>query len=388
MTWEVLDGDVRERLADLADESVQTVVTSPPYYGLRDYGVDGQIGLEPTLGEYLATMVDVFAGVRRTLRSDGTLWLNIGDSYAAKPRGEDGSWDAKRIANPGRSQKQQAMKRSRRSASTAGAKYKDLMMVPALLALALRDDGWYLRAEVIWHKPTPMPESVRDRPTKSHEQIYLFAKSPRYFYDAEAIREPDKGADHPRSVLHQPEPSGGLAPPNRGIRKAEGRNGRGANKRSVWTIHSGAYPEAHFATFPPALVEPCILAGTSPQACIACGSPWRRILKRAPVGDYGSRTLGLDEREVGHTRNSLPGGGQPYAPPETIGWEPTCDHSNGEAGCMVLDPFAGAGTTGLVAARLDRDFIGIELNPDYAEMARTRIRDDAPLINSPAEVAA
>jgi DNA modification methylase len=175
--------------------------------------------------------------------------------------------------------------------------------------------------EIVWSKPNSMPESVKDRPTRAHEYLFLLSKSPRYYYDAEAIRESDAGTDHPRTVLDQPEPSGGLAPPNRGIRRAEGRNGLGRNKRSVWTVATRPYPEAHFATFPPDLVEPCILAGA-------------------------------------------PGG------------------------ATVLDPFAGAATTGVVATRLDRSFIGIELNPEYVELGRNRIRDDAPLLNTPAEVAA
>lgn len=355
MTWEIRQGDALESLREIPDESAQCCVTSPPYFGLRDYGVDGQIGLEETLDVYIARLVEVFAEVRRVLRSDGTLWLNIGDSYVSKPRGSDNGWDKSRLSNPARVQKAQSasLRRSRHLATSAGAKFKDLMMVPAVLALALRDDGWWLRSEIIWHKPTPMPESVRDRPTRSHEQIFLFAKSARYLYDADAIREPDKGKDHTRNDLRPPEPSGGLLKPHRGLRKPEGRNGTGANKRSVWTVHSGSYPAAHFATFPPRLIEPCVLAGSAARACSECGAPWRRrVVSR-----------------------------------ENHGFEPTCDHPDGGARSVVLDPFCGAATTGLVATRLERDFIGIELNHEYVELGRRRILDDAPLLNTGAEVA-
>lgn len=261
-------------------------------------------------------------------------------------------------------------------------------MVPALLALALRADGWWLRSEIIWHKPAPLPESVRDRPTRAHEQLFLLARAPRYYYDGEAIREDDKGGDHPLHLLPHPEPSGGLAPPHTGIRKSEGRNGRGANKRSVWTIHSGSFSGAHRATFPPALVEPCILAGTATQVCSECGAPWRRVLERVKTGDLGSRTLGHDEREVGNSRNAIPGGSKPHTAPTTIGFESSCDHADGGGRSVVLDPFSGAGTTGLVATRLERDYIGIELKPEYAELSRRRIRDDAPLLNVGTEAVA
>jgi site-specific DNA-methyltransferase (adenine-specific) len=287
MTWQIRQGDALERLQAMPGESVQACVTSPPYFGLRDYGVDGQIGLEATLDEYLDRLLAVFAEVHRVLRSDGTLWVNIGDSYASKPRGSDNGWDKSRLTNPARVQKAQSasLRRSRHSASAVGAKQKDLMGVPWLLAFALREQGWWLREDIIWAKPTPMPESVTDRCTRAHEYIFRLTKSARYYADQDAIREP-----------------------------------LGANKRSVWTVRGTPYPAAHFATFPPELVEPMILAGS---------------------------------RE----------------------------------GDTVLDPFSGAGTTGLVALRHNRSYIGCELNPEYAELSRRRITADAPLLNSVLEVA-
>ena len=249
MSVRILVGDCLERLRTLPEESVHCVVTSPPYWGLRDYGVEGAIGLEPTFGEHINTIVTIFREVRRVLRSDGTLWLNYGDRY------HNGD-------------------------SLSGLKPKDLVMMPARVALALQADGWWLRSEIVWHKPNPMPESVRDRPTSAHEKIYLLTKSARYFYDAEAVREEDAGTDHPRNILHRPEPSGGIFPPHRGIRTAEGKNGGGRNLRNLWTIATHPFSKAHFATFPPKLVEPCIKAGTSEKGCCPeCGAPRVRVVE-------------------------------------------------------------------------------------------------------------
>jgi len=290
MTVRILRGDCRDVLKTLPDESVHCVVTSPPYWGLRDYGVQGQIGLEDSTVAYIVNLVAVFQEVRRVLRADGTLWLVIDDSYAT---------DAK-------------------DARGDGYKRKDLIGIPWRVALALQEDGWWLRCDVIWNKTSCMPESVQDRPTRSHEYVFLLSRSQHYQYDADAIKEPDVGADHPRNVLAKPEPSGGVLKPNTGIRTIEGRNGQGRNKRSVWTVGPQPFIGGHTASFPPALVEPCILAG-------------------------------------------CPEGG------------------------TVLDPFGGAGTTGLVADRHKRNAILIELNPEYAAMAERRIRGDAPLF---AEVSA
>jgi DNA modification methylase len=312
-TWRIDVGDCREVLAALPDESVHAVVTSPPYFGLRDYGVAAQIGLEATPEQYVAALVEVFRGVRPVLRTDGTVWLNLGDSYATR-------WSSRR-SDGGRAGLAPGVDRARHHAPPAGYKNKDLIGIPWMVAFALRADGWYLRSEIIWHKPNPMPESVNDRPTRAHEQVFLLARSERYAYDAAAIRTADKGADHARNVLGgQPslEPSGGLMAPHRGLRTTDGRDGLGANKRSVWSVATRPFADAHFATFPPELVEPCVLAG-------------------AP--------------ELG----------------------------------VVLDPFAGAGTTGLVALRARRSFIGVELNPEYAALARRRIHDDSPLLNGAAE---
>lgn len=296
--------------------------------------------MEATPDEFVASLVAVFREVRRVLRDDGTLWLNLGDSYAdanrnSARRGKDASGVERPLValvcercgesfagNVGRrfcSAFCGGSDNSRRSERPGAVKAKDLLGIPWLVAFALRGDGWYLRSDIIWHKPNPMPESVTDRPTKAHEYVFLLSKSPRYFYDADAIREEDSGQDHSyRNVLDgQPslEPSNGLRASHGGLRTVDGRNGAGRNKRSVWVVPTHPFAGAHFATFPPKLIEPCILAGCPP-------------------------------------------------------------------GGVVLDPFAGAGTTGVVALRHGRSFVGFELSPEYARLARHRILDDAPLFNS------
>lgn len=357
MTVRILQGDVRDVLATLPDESVHCVVTSPPYWGLRDYGVAGQIGMEPTMGEHIDTMVDVFREVRRVLRKDGTVWLNYGDCYAndAKWGGSSGGKHVNALhGNTGIG----------RQKVTTGLKAKDLCMIPNRLAIALQDDGWWVRSEIIWAKPNPMPESVTDRPATAHEKLWLLSKAARYFYDAEAVRTEDRGTDHTRNVLHRPEPSGGIMSPHAGIRTADGRNGSGANLRNVWTIPTKGFSGAHFATFPPALVEPCIKAGTSEKGCCAeCGAPW--------VRDVAGGARGFAERKRKQTT--------------TTGWSPSCACDAATIPCTVLDPFMGSGTTALVADRLGRDCIGIELNPANVVMAHGRVLDDAGMF---AEVAA
>ena len=283
--FRVLEGDCVDQMQTLEAGSVQTCVTSPPYFGLRDYGHEGQIGLEDTPEEYVDRLVEVFREVRRVLREDGTLWLNIGDSYA----GGSGNYGS-------------------------GVKAKDLMGFPWQIAFALRADGWYLRSDIIWHKPNPMPESVTDRPTRAHEHIFLLTKSPRYYYDAEAIKEPARNwGTRDRSQMRD-----GTTDPklkHHGLAGHEWEENPMKNKRSVWTVPTKAYKGAHFATFPTDLIDPCVMAGSQES-------------------DF------------------------------------------------VLDPFAGSGTTGVVALRHNRNFIGCELNPEYAQMARDRIYGDMPLLNT------
>ena len=380
-TWQMLLGDCIASMRSLPDGCVQTCITSPPYYGLRDYGtatweggdpacdhargrggnlanspastrggagqveeaqtvpfrgdcgkcgarrIDQQIGLEESPQEYVARLVEVFREVRRVLRDDGTLWLNLGDSYCATDKWGGGvSGNTGKHTVHGDDVPSWAVRKRR---SYDGVKPKDLLGIPWMVAFALRDDGWYLRSEIVWAKPNPMPESVTDRPTKAHEQVFLLAKNARYFYDADAVAE----ASNPASVEHGKKYGGmpSVNPKMRGFRDrndieraasthcgvAPGRATR--NKRTVWTVATQPFSGAHFAVFPPKLIEPMVLAGSA-------------------------------------------------------------------EGDTVLDPFAGSGTTGMVALRHGRSFIGCELNREYVELARRRIVDDAPLLNQMAEV--
>lgn len=395
----ILTGDALAVLRTLPDACVQCVVTSPPYFGLRDYGIEGQIGLEPTVEAYVARMVDVFAEVRRVLRRDGTCWLNLGDSYfgdspTRKTAGEAWSktWDPTQTRSRG------GLRRS--GAREGGMKPKDLCMIPARVALALQADGWYLRSDIIWAKPNPMPESVTDRPTKSHEYVFLLSKSERYYYDAESIKEPVTGGAHPRkcgpnSRKYVDRDPAHLRP---GVTPKSARPGSGIkanssfhaavsdlvpnrNRRSVWTIATRPYSGAHFATFPPALVEPCILAGTSPQACEECGAPWRRMVEKATHFESGSGKAGRTATEVnasGQWAGKQYGTNLKLGPVvsvSTTGWQPgcKCEGNTGAGVSLVLDPFFGAGTVGVVAKRHGRHYLGIELNPEYVAMAEARI---------------
>jgi DNA modification methylase len=336
----IIMGDALKTLRELDAESIDSCVTSPPYWGLRDYGVDGQLGLEQTPQQFVDNMVQVFEEVRRVLKPQGTLWLNIGDSYVSSGgTGHQGK-------HGDRATRTHTQRNLLGKTSGNGLKVKDLVGVPWRLAFALQQAGWYLRQDIIWHKPNPMPESTRDRCTKAHEYIFLLSKSAKYYFDNEAIKEPSVTAAREakwagrKSGLHSGESHSGSGKSTRrfAVRPAGWGTGdqprtaielqqsgthrkeTGAaaetyvlsdkrNKRSVWTVGSKPFKGAHFATFPPALIEPCILAGTPP-------------------------------------------------------------------GGTVLDPFFGAGTTGLVAKKHGRNYLGIELNPEYAALAHSRLHHE------------
>lgn len=345
----ILVGDCIEMMRTLPDQSVHTCITSPPYFGLRDYGVEGQIGLEASPREFVDNLVAVFREVRRVLRDDGTMWLNMGDSYA-------GSWGAHGRDDMGlgvqslTARQVAASARKLKKPNHHGFKPKDLMGLPWRLAIALQDDGWYLRQDIIWHKPNPMPESIKDRCTKAHEYLFLLSKSPRYYFDQNAIREPatassltrwsqdidgQVGSDRVPGKNNGPMKAVGKSKRNsfaRETKYTDGKHGQTAqhragrddidydetrNKRSVWTVSTASFKGAHFATFPPDLIRPCVLAGS-------------------------------------------PRGG------------------------MVLDPFGGAGTTALVAMQEGRQSVTCELNPEYAALARHRL--DAAWIEGAAQM--
>ena len=474
-TWEVIEGDCLEVLRGLPDGSVDCCITSPPYWGLRDYGVDGQLGLEQTPEEYVAGLVAVFGEVRRVLAAHGTVWLNLGDSYAANRSYQVP--DSKHI-DVGNSMSM--------SANDIGLKPKDLVGIPWRVAFALQADGWYLRSDIIWAKPNPMPESVTDRPTKAHEYVFLLAKQARYYYDADAVKEPLAEATiEDLARRKNPGQHDGLTKFGKGEGLGAGprvSDTSGRNKRSVWSIATQPFSEAHFATFPPALVEPMVRAGCPAQVCSECGKPWERVVERTATnhkarqdrqiatggainGGVGMNFADVDRQTIGfaptcacgtnlppnsweiiaspladgpvgdpslvtgragYNRERRDGEGQrpitrfeqrSYAEqlkqsthradmeaeagpafahylrvdtsgarpvPEALlaawldrGWlqevqVPEFNPTPTRPG-TVLDPFAGSGTTGLVALREGRNFIGIELNPEYADMARRRI---------------
>ncbi|AHC65156.1 site-specific DNA-methyltransferase [Pseudomonas aeruginosa] len=307
LSHEIRVGDCLDALRAMPDQSFHCCITSPPYFGLRDYGMASQIGLEQTPAEFVARLVEVFREVRRVLRDDGTLWVNMGDSYASiaggyAPEGSAGKHDIVSRNTRG------AVRRGHRRKPAEGLKQKDLMGIPWRLAFALQDDGWYLRQDIIWHKPNPMPESVRDRCTKAHEYVFMLTKSRRYYYDHEAVKE-DAVSEHPsgngfkRDARESYKNLDGTA---RGNDEQWTGVGGKRNRRSVWTVPTAGFKGAHFATFPPDLIRPCVLAG-------------------APRGG------------------------------------------------LVLDPFGGAGTTALVAMQEGRRSVLIELNPEYAAIARNRL---------------
>lgn len=351
-------GDAWALAPTLEPQSVHTIVTSPPYWGLRDYGEPGQFGLEPTPEEYVARLVDLFARLRPALRDDGTVWLNLGDSFLGSGyRGKEGD-----------EQSQWNLWVQRWGIRPSGLKPKDLVGIPWRVAFALQADGWYLRSDIIWHKPNPMPESVTDRPTKAHEYIFLLSKSPRYYYDHEAIKEEascagrildytgDQKNNHTDDVMQATRPK------NRVIEVGSTRN-----KRTVWTVPTKPFSQAHPAVFPPELIEPCILAGAPEMCCPDCGAPWLRMTEKGkPVlhawSEKGAAdSLGrpaADKSTLKHT-----------VPRTTVGFAPTCDHDHEPVGGTVLDPFLGSGTTAQVARSLGRRAIGFELNASYIDIA-------------------
>jgi DNA modification methylase len=372
---QIIAGDCRSVLATLPAESVHCCVTSPPYFGLRDYGIAEQIGLEATPEAFVAELVAVFREVRRVLRDDGTLWLNLGDGYAGSTMtGGNAGINASGGADGFKQRRQFARKNE-----TPGLKAKDLIGIPWRVAFALQADGWYLRQDIIWSKLNPMPESVQDRCTKAHEYLFLLSKSPTYFCDMAAIAEEAIHAGK-EVTLGEKSLSRGQAT---GANVAASGNGLAdsvtvaatRNKRSVWTVATQPFKEAHFATFPPDLIVDCIKAGAPAQCCETCGAAWERVEERTPmVLDRSDRT-----HDRGQTRAS---GTMLEAPTRvTLGFAPSCacPVNTGTGRGVVLDPFGGAGTTGLVADREQRDAILIELNPTYAAMAEARIRGDAPL---------
>jgi DNA modification methylase len=324
----ILVGDARQRLAELPAASVDTVITSPPYYGQRDYGVPGQLGLEANVDDWVAGLRDVMGCIARVLKPSGVVWLNLGDGYARHPR--------------------------------EGAPTKSLLLGPERLALALMADGWLLRNKVIWAKSNPMPSSVRDRLSPTHEVIYCLVRSPSYFFDLDAVRLPHRSHDQPRQssaagrIYPSPAVVAQIGPVRRtnlnsglGGLKATGRVGHpwGRNPGDVWTVATAGYRQAHFATFPAALIERPLLASCPERVCSRCGTPWRRSGSPATTPTARDRVL-----------------------------RPGCDCQGDPQPGIVLDPFMGAGTVAVTAELHNRDWVGVELSRAYTAMAEARIR--------------
>ncbi|PTX49122.1 DNA methylase [Gemmobacter caeni] len=370
----LLAGDCIAGMKTLPDGCVHTCITSPPYFGLRDYGHEDQIGLEETPEQFVSRLVEVFREVRRVLRDDGTLWLNLGDSYSGAAAGKRTGGNLAEWKNGGRRNPDVGETGHKKPGQS-----KQLLGIPWRVAFALQADGWYLRQDIIWSKPNPMPESVKDRCTKAHEYIFLFSKSPRYFFDHEAIKEDAVG-----------QASGNLARKSRPSQSSLGRGdqkgsvpwegGSLRSRRSVWTVTTKPFKGAHFATFPPDLIEPCVMAGAPERCCSACGAPQERVVEKTTSFWGGSGRAGRTAEDVNasgkwagqqYGKNLKLG---PLVTSETVGWRPTCVCDAGApVGGTVLDPFFGAGTTGLVAQMNNRSWIGCELNPKYVEMARGRL---------------
>lgn len=369
----------------LADKKVHCVITSPPYYGLRDYSADGQLGLEPTLQEYIDNTVLWCREVWRVLRDDGTFWLNLGDSYNGSG-GPGSQYDNKHAAGL----KGEFKKYDNPNKKQIGFKPKDLMLVPHRVAIALQNDGWWVRSDIVWNKPNPMPESVKDRPTKSHEYIFLLTKQKSYYYDQDAIREPQKPESFERANRAVSDSHKNLSetavPPGSKIhsmhkKRAYGEgfdlNPAGRNKRSVWTMTTKPYKGAHFATFPPELPEICIKAGTSEKGvCPVCGSQWARVIEKETIFESGSGKAGRTPDEIGgkwgnnrYGENILLG---PVNRITTLGWKPTCSHNGEPIPATVLDPFGGSGTTAAVAKSLGHIGICIDLSWEYLQLAKER----------------
>jgi len=372
-------GDAKKQLKNLESNSIHCVITSPPYFGLRDYHADGQIGLEESLNQYINNLCDVLDEVHRVLHPSGTLWLNIGDSYA----GSGGPGGDFRDGKGGDTYKRQYNR------NPDALKKKDLCMVPSRVAMELQSRGWWLRSEIVWakavsfcegHTGSCMPESAEDRPTNSHEKLFLLSKSKDYFYDGEAVSQPIEDMSRVGEVRGDTGHSRRDTDMANRIGEGSGVMKPTKKLRDVWTFNPAIFTGAHFATYPEGLIEPCVQAGTPEKGvCSECHAPYKRKTETVSrqVGG-GASSIPEDSRgayterqgDSQHDREGLT-----ESQSQTVGWEPTCDCDAEAERATVLDPFSGAATTGIVALKYGRKYIGIDVNEDYNDMAKERIRE-------------
>jgi DNA modification methylase len=385
----ILQGNCIDKIKELDDNSIDCVVSSPPYFGLRDYGVDGQFGLEKTYHDYLANTVKVFETFKPKLKDTATIWWNVGDSYHnyRPTNNKQGmykkpDYPKQSIAGNRQDLPKHSLKRNQRYQEI---KEKDLMMMPNRVAIALQDAGWYIRSEIIWHKPNPMPESVRDRPTSCHEKIWLITKSKKYYYDSDAIREPTTDSYKGKRGLVKKRNKTQSAMQDR-VFNTPYHPSNTKNKRNVWTITTKPFKDAHFATFPKDLIEPCIKAGCPEKVCVECGFPYISNYKRTDNNKNFIQTKGKDTPNIkkGGVRLNENGTTPHFNPPtiEFLNLKKNCNCKTDEfKSGVVLDPFGGSGTTGIVAALNNRNAILIELNQNYIDIANKRIDKEVGLFS-------
>ena len=367
MNIKILQGNCIETLQKLDDKSINTCITSPPYWGLRNYNdEEKQLGMEDTPEEFVDNLVKVFREVKRVLRDDGTVWLNLGDSYSSGGRTTTTNQSL-------RGNKDYGVTRPKPS---KGIKPKDLIGIPWRVALALQQDGWYLRQDIIWHKPNPMPESVKDRCTKAHEYIFLLSKNVKYHFDNEAIKEDSKyhGKDKRSDKGNIRYEGKRTSNKNTKAQQSFVTINPKKNKRSVWTITTKPFKGAHFATFPKDLIEPCVLAGCPEKICFGCGKPYERVMQRPKQLEVDrNKRSGLDDRKVGGVLDKY----NRENPPIDLGLQKQCDCETNETKAgTVLDPFGGSGTTGIVAVNHNRHAVLCELNQEYIDLAKDRINQE------------
>lgn len=399
-SWRIIQGGAVESLRDIESETVDLIVTSPPYWGLRDYGVEGQLGLESHPQEYLEKLWEIFDECKRVLKPTGCCFVNLGDTYFSGVLGETRNTNRNNQTGGSMAACQANWGGARKVLGDGGwLKPKNLLMIPSRFAIGMQDRGWWLRNDIVWHKPNAMPSSVKDRFSCTWEHVYMFTKSARYWFDLDAVREehiktPEEYAQAISSKFQVKSESyrdvtGDVM---RGFKNPQ--NPLGKNPGDCWIIPTQPFPEAHFAVFPEALCLKPIRAGCPAQVCVECGMPWVRI-----VEEVSAQVLGTPNEE--HKRADAPGAKvspssvfrtNKIKQHKTIGWQPTCDDTCREEewsrGSVtptepgtVLDPFMGSGTTGLVAIQEGRRFIGIDISEEYCSMARERLgKAQAPLL--------